>query len=76
MYDLGQQGIKDVYIKDLAKLVRDASFFNLTIDDAISRIEEKVINKGYTEAYIRKTAIDTISQYKGAIVSIEVLSIA
>ena len=67
VYDLGQQGIKDVYIKDLAKVVRDASFFNLTIDDAISRIEEKVINKGYTEAYIRKTAIDTISQYKGAI---------
>ena len=53
--------------KGLAKLVRDASFFNLTIDDAIDRIEDKIINKGYTEAYIRQTAIDSISQYKGAI---------
>lgn len=67
VYDLGQQGVKDVYIKGLAKLVRDASFFNLTIDDAIDRIEDKIINKGYTEAYIRQTAIDSISQYKGAI---------
>jgi hypothetical protein len=67
IYDLGQGGIKDYFVKGLSQVVKDASFFNLTIDDAVEKLSKVLIDDDYTNRYIRQTANDALSQYQGAI---------
>ena len=67
VYDLGAGGIKDYFVKGIAQVVRDAAFFNLTIDDAADRLGKVLIDDDYTNRYLRQTAGDALAQYKGAI---------
>lgn len=67
VYDLGQGGIKDYFVKGLAKVVRDANFQNLTIDDAVSKLSKVLIDDDYTKRYIKTVALDALNQYAGAI---------
>lgn len=67
VYDLGQQGMKDVFIKGLANIVRDANFVNMTIEQAASKLSEVIVDNDYTARYVRSTAIDALAQYDGAI---------
>lgn len=67
IYDLGNAGIKDVFIKGLADAVRQANYVNMTIYQAIDVLTTKIIENEYTNRYIRATAMDSLSQYDGAI---------
>lgn len=67
VYDLGQGGIKDYFVKGLSKVVREANYFNLTIDDAMAKLSNVLIDDNYTKRYIRTVAMDSLNQYAGAI---------
>lgn len=67
VYDLGQGGIKDYFVKGLAKVVREANYFNLTIDDATAKLSKVLLDDDYTKRYIRAVAMDSLNQYAGAI---------
>lgn len=66
VYDLGAGGMKDYFVKGVAKVARGANYYNLTIDDAIDKLNKVLIEDEYTKRYIRQTSIDSLSQYKGA----------
>lgn len=67
VYDLGANGIKDYFVKGIAEVVREANYFNLTIDDAIDRLGKVLIDDEYTNRYLQQTSRDALSQYQGAI---------
>ena len=67
VYDLGSGGVKDIFIKGLADAVRQISYVNMTIDQAVYVLMTKVIDNEYTKRYIRATAMDSLSQYDGAV---------
>lgn len=67
VYDLGQGGMKDYFVKGIAEVVREANFFNLTIDDAVERLSKVLVDDDYTKRYIRSVANDALAEYKGAI---------
>ena len=67
VYDLGAGGIKDYFVKGIAEVVREANYFNLTIDDAIDRLGKVLIDDEYTNRYLQQTSRDALSQYQGAI---------
>lgn len=66
VYDLGQGGMKDYFVKGLSKIVKDANFFNLTTDDAMDKLSKVLIDDEYTNRYLRVTVNDALSQYQGA----------
>lgn len=67
VYDLGVGGIKDYFVKGIAEVIREANYFNLTIDDAIDKLGKVLIDDEYTKRYLNQTSRDTLSQYQGAI---------
>lgn len=66
VYGLGAGGIKDYFVKGLAQVIRDASYFNLTIDDAVDKLSKVLIDDEYTNRYLRQTSNDALSQYQGS----------
>lgn len=67
VYDLGSGGVKDIFIKGLADAVRQISYVNMTIDQAVDVLMTKIVDNEYTKRYIRTTAMDSLSQYDGAV---------
>jgi len=67
VYDLGQGGVKDYFVKGLAQVVRDANYFNLTFEDAADKLSKVLIDDQYTQRYVQGVAKDSLTQYKGAI---------
>ena len=67
IYDLGQNGIKDVFVKAVSDIVRESNFFNLDLETAENKLRTKLVDDKYTERYLRNTTLDTLSQYDGAI---------
>jgi len=67
IYDLGQTGIKDVFVKAISDVVRESSFFNLDLQSAEDRLRTKLVDDKYSQRYIRQTTFDALSQYDGAI---------
>ena len=64
--DLGGQGVKENFIKKISDTVRDVNFYNLTVKDAVKTFEGLLIEKEYTNSYLKAVATDTLSQYAGA----------
>ena len=54
-------GVKDIFIKGLADAVRQISYVNMTIDQAVDVLMTKVIDNEYTKRYIRATAMDIVT---------------
>ena len=67
VYDLGVNGIKDVFVKSISEVIRDANFFNLDLETAENKLRKLLVEDKYTERYVRQTTLDTLSQYDGAI---------
>lgn len=67
IYDLGNGGMKDVFIKGLANMVRDISFSNLTVSQGVEAMNKFVVESDYTTRYLRSTVFDALAQYDGAI---------
>jgi hypothetical protein len=67
VYDLGVNGIKDVFVKSISEVIRDANFFNLDLESAENKLRKLLVEDKYTERYVRQTTLDTLSQYDGAI---------
>lgn len=67
IYDLGVNGMKDVFVKAVSDIVRESNFFNLDLETAENKLRTKLVDDKYTERYLRNTAMDTLSQYDGAI---------
>lgn len=64
--DLGGQGVKENFIKKISDTVRDVNFYNLTVKDAVKTFETLLIEKEYSNSYLKAVATDTLSQYAGA----------
>jgi len=67
VYDLGQNGLKEYFVKGISEVVRDANFFNLTLSDAVEQLQKVLVDDDYTTRYIRGTAGDALAEYAGAI---------
>ena len=67
VYDLGVNGIKDVFVKAISEVVRDSTFFNLDLETAENKLRKLLVDDEYTTRYLRQTTMDTLSQYDGAI---------
>lgn len=67
IYDLGVNGMKDVFVKAVSDIVRESNFFNLDLETAENKLRTKLVDDKYTERYLRNTTMDTLSQYDGAI---------
>lgn len=67
VYDLGANGMKDVFVKAISNIVRDSSYFNLDLQSAEAKLRTVLIDDKYTERYVRQTAMDSLSQYQGAL---------
>jgi len=67
IYDLGQNGMKDVFVKAISEVIRESNFLNLDIESAENKLRKVLIDDKYTARYIRQTSLDTLSQYGGAI---------
>ena len=67
LYDLGINGIKDVFVKAISEVVRDSTFFNLDLETAENKLRKLLVDDEYTARYLRQTTMDTLSQYDGAI---------
>lgn len=66
IYDLGSAGMKDVFVKGLANIMRDINYTNMPSKQAISLLESKIETNSYTQKYIRNTVFDSLNQYDGA----------
>lgn len=67
VYDLGAGGIREYYVKGLSQAVREADYFNLTIEDAVGRLQKVLIDESYTQSYLKNVAMDSLAQFDGAI---------
>lgn len=67
IYDLGQEGMKNVFVRGIADAVRDANFFNLPLDAAIEKMQKILIEDDYTTRYLKTTVGDALAEYAGAI---------
>jgi hypothetical protein len=67
VYDLGAGGIKEYFVKGLSQIVREADYYNLTIEDAVGRLQKVLLDDGYTQKYIKSVAMDSLAQFDGAI---------
>lgn len=65
VYDLGQNGMKDYFVKGISEVVRDANFFNLTLSDAVEQLQKVLVDDDYTTRYIRGTAGDALGDMQG-----------
>ncbi len=65
--DLGKSGIQEVFTKGISAVIRDATYFNLTIEDATARLSKVLIDDEYTKRYVKGVAMDSLAHYAGAI---------
>ncbi len=66
IYDLGQSGIKEVFIKAISEIVRESNYFNLDLESAQQKLKTVLVDDAYTQRYIKQTAMDSLSQFDGA----------
>jgi hypothetical protein len=66
VYDLGAGGINE-YLLRVEPVVREADYYNLTIEDAVNRLQKVLIDDAYTQKYIKNVAMDSLAQFDGAI---------
>lgn len=67
IYDLGKDGLKQVFVKGIAEAVRETSYFNLDIKSAMDVLKTKLVDDAYTKRYLESTARGSLSEYDGAI---------
>lgn len=66
LYDLGSNGVKDVFVKTIANAIREVNVFDMPLTDAQAYFKEKIVNNDYTNRYLKNTVSDTLNQYDGA----------
>lgn len=66
VYDMGGQGIKQVFVKGLADAIRDTNFFNYDTETAVNYVKKFVVENSYTDRYLKQTVSDALHQFQGA----------
>jgi hypothetical protein len=67
VYDLGRNGLKNVFVRGIADAIRETSYFNLDIKSAMDVLKTKLVDEPYTHRYLKNAAMGSLAEYDGAI---------